>query len=131
MHSVFTRLAATLAAAAAAAVVAGAASPSSTFTGENGRVVYEGPNGLWLANPNGSGRIRVPGTSAETHTPAWSPDGTRIAYQDVHGGDYDIYVMNGDGSGRQELTETRRPASCGRSTMSPPCDTRGRPDPPA
>ena len=72
MHSPLRKLAAGITAAAAAVVLAADASSTSTFTGENGRVVYEGPNGLWLVNPNGTGRIRVPGTSGATHTPAWS-----------------------------------------------------------
>jgi len=88
-------------------LVVGDASSKSSFVGANGRVVYEGPNGLWLVNANGSGRVQIPGTTADAHTPAWSPDGTRIAYQGTHGGDYDIYVINGDGSGQQELTFSR------------------------
>jgi Tol biopolymer transport system component len=107
MHVAWKKSVVAIAIAAIAAVLAAPASPTSTFTGENGRVVYEGPNGLWLVNPNVAGRIRIPGTSAATHTPAWSPDGTKLAFQDANGGDFDIFVMNGDGSGRQELTFSR------------------------
>lgn len=41
----------------------------------------------------------------ENHSPAWSPDGTRIAY--VAEDDEELlYVVNDDGSGRRKLTST-------------------------
>ena len=36
--------------------------------------------------------------------PAWSPDGTRIAYSLGPNGDRDIWVMNADGSGARQVT---------------------------
>ena len=36
---------------------------------------------------------------------SWSPDGSRIAFQSQRDGDMDIYLMNGDGSGVEQLTE--------------------------
>ena len=36
-------------------------------------------------------------------TPAWSPDGTKIAFTSDQGGDLDIYVINADGTGLQNL----------------------------
>ena len=38
------------------------------------------------------------------YTPAWSPDGRRIAFQSDRDGDSEIYVMNADGSGVTQLT---------------------------
>ena len=37
--------------------------------------------------------------------PAWSPDGTRIAFQSKRDGDWDIYVMDTDGGNVQQLTD--------------------------
>lgn len=60
---------------------------------------------LWLADALGSGRrllTREPGIQQH---PAWSPDGTRIAY--VAGKAYrstELYVINADGSERRRLT---------------------------
>ncbi len=54
-----------------------------------------------------TGRIRRL-TSGRSYNgdPAWSPDGSRIAFSsNVEGdGDYDIYVMDADGSSRERLT---------------------------
>lgn len=38
--------------------------------------------------------------------PAWSPDGSRIAFASAREGSFDIYVMNADGTGTTRLTST-------------------------
>jgi Tol biopolymer transport system component len=45
-----------------------------------------------------------PGSDIE---PAWSPDGTRIAFASNRDGDWDIYVMDADGGNVRRLTGTR------------------------
>ena len=37
--------------------------------------------------------------------PAWSPDGKRIAFTSNRDGNYEIYVMNADGTGLRNLTQ--------------------------
>ena len=46
----------------------------------------------------------TPGQSATD--PAWSPDGTRIAFASNRDGNYDIYSMASDGTDVQQLTRT-------------------------
>jgi dipeptidyl aminopeptidase/acylaminoacyl peptidase len=38
--------------------------------------------------------------------PAWSPDGTKIAFSSQRDGNYEIYVMDADGSNQIRLTES-------------------------
>jgi len=38
--------------------------------------------------------------------PAWSPDGTKIAFVFGEGYDNDIWLMNADGSNQAKLTES-------------------------
>jgi Tol biopolymer transport system component len=68
-------------------------------------LVYKGDLGLVNLN------IRDQTTSAlsndvDEHSPAFSPDGSKIAMAYWQGDHWDIQVMNADGSGRARLTET-------------------------
>ena len=64
----------------------------------------------YVMNPDGSDPQRVGDLWVEY--PAWSPDGTKIAFESLEPGasgydpDYNIYVMNADGSGVTRLTDT-------------------------
>src|SRR5689334_11670482 len=58
--------------------------------------------------PDGSGRATVSAGPGKDLDPAFSPDGTRIAFASTRTGGGDIYVMNADGTGVVQLTSDRR-----------------------
>ncbi len=75
------------------------------------------PDGEWLAfssrrPPHGISLIRTDGTGirqltdARDRHPQWSPDGERIAFQSYRSGTSEIWIVNPDGSGLQQVTNT-------------------------
>ncbi|NDJ60963.1 MAG: hypothetical protein GYB67_07550, partial [Chloroflexi bacterium] len=40
---------------------------------------------------------------------AWSPDGTQLAFESRRDGNFEIYVMNADGSNVRRLTDHPEP----------------------
>jgi Tol biopolymer transport system component len=69
---------------------------------------------IWVISVDGSREIRLasepgcPGSAGDA-APAWSPDGAKIASESTHEGcggerNWEIYVMNADGSGQVRLT---------------------------
>jgi hypothetical protein len=96
-------LAASFAFAFAFVAAAGAATP-----GPNGRIVFSSSRAgsnpqLYSAAPDGSDVKRLSWTDVAEQHGAWSPDGTRIAYERGNG-PFQIWLMNADGSGQTQLT---------------------------
>jgi len=65
------------------------------------RIVLE-RNGIAVINADGSGLHNL--TSAADSGPKWSPDGQKILFSSFRDGNYEIYVMNPDGTGQTNLT---------------------------
>lgn len=72
--------------------------------------VGPGPSrSLVLSNPDGTGLTVVPNTSTPFgNEPAWSPDGTRLAFASSQSPG-EIFVVGADGSGLVNLTNTAEP----------------------
>ncbi|MFL5944110.1 MAG: PxKF domain-containing protein [Gaiellaceae bacterium] len=93
---------------ALAAVTSAAASTAAT----NGRIAYSsersGNGELYSANSDGTAERRLTWTGAWEQSPAWSPDGTKIAYSraPAGGGRWRLWVMDADGSDQHEVTST-------------------------
>jgi hypothetical protein len=86
-------------------------SAGATPPGANGRIAYsairDGNPELYSIAPDGSSERRLTWTNATEQNPAWSPDGTKIAYERASlGGDFRIWVMNADGSGQMQVSQT-------------------------
>ena len=62
---------------------------------------------IYVINADGKGKpIRLTSNSEEERAPAWSPDGKRILFMCRRGGtDFEICIMNADGSGQIQLTD--------------------------
>jgi Tol biopolymer transport system component len=87
---------------AIAAVVSGTA--SGTFAGDNGRIAFTMRTetddfDVYTMNPDGTGVFRVTTHPGRDINPRWSPDGSRIAISSNRGGEFDIWVVNADGTG--------------------------------
>jgi len=72
---------------------------------------------LYLLKINGTDTVRLT-TDVAGHA-AWSPDGSRIAFTSHREGNYQLYVMNADGSGSRRLTTTSQYMADLHPTWSP------------
>jgi Tol biopolymer transport system component len=90
-----------------------AATAHAAFPGANGKVVFAGSTGdqseprqIFTVNPDGTGTSDLTGTMTDgchSHSPSWSPNGTKIAFaRERFNGtdcvDYDLWVMNANGT---------------------------------
>jgi|CXWL01.1.fsa_nt_gi Tol biopolymer transport system component len=62
---------------------------------------------IFTMKADGSELTNLTNNLATDMSPAWSPEGTRIAFTSDRSGDTDIYVMNADGSSLSRLTNDR------------------------
>jgi Tol biopolymer transport system component len=61
---------------------------------------------IFTVNPHGTGMHRLTDLPTDQFHPAWSPDGTRIAFDaQSQGGPFELDVMNADGPGLERLTD--------------------------
>lgn len=88
--------------------------PSPSPSGSH--IVFSGvPRGAWsggnvdlyVVARDGSGQRRLTTDDAVDYQPAWSPDGTRIAFTSTRGGQRNVWVINSDGTGLRRLTDAQ------------------------
>ncbi len=77
------------------ALVTVPATAHAVFPGKNGRIAFvRTPNHIWTMNADGTAQVNLTNGRADESDPAWSPDGTKIAFVRNRS----IWVMNADGS---------------------------------
>jgi hypothetical protein len=59
---------------------------------------------IYLVNADGSGLRQLTRGEGESRSPAWSPDGRKIAYTYVKNGNLDIYLVDVNGGSVSQLT---------------------------
>jgi hypothetical protein len=93
-----------------AALTAAAPPAHAAFPGANGKIAFaayrDATYEIYTMKADGSNQTRLTSNTAFDFDPAWSPDGTKIAFvTDRDGGrPYEIYTMNADGTNQTRLT---------------------------
>jgi Tol biopolymer transport system component len=68
------------------------------------KIAFRGENGIYTARIYAAGALRL--TTNRDSQPAWSPDGSRLAFTSEVANRGQIYVMNADGSGQTNLSNS-------------------------
>jgi hypothetical protein len=95
-------------AAVVAALASAAPASRATFPGKNGPIAFNLGGFIYTENVDGTNRKRIVpltlGVAVAATEPAWSPDGTKIAYSSKEGGTGGIFIVNADGTGTTRVT---------------------------
>jgi Tol biopolymer transport system component len=59
---------------------------------------------IYAVNSDGTGLTNLTKSLGADDSPAWSPDGSKLAFRSYRDGNWEIYVMNADGTGPTRLT---------------------------
>jgi len=79
----------------------GAVSNSLSLTG---RIAFVRNGQVYVMNANGTNILQLTHSTAVNETPAWAPDGSKIAFVRSFSGNREIFVMRADGTGVTRLT---------------------------
>ena len=92
----------------------GAAPTAAAFPGGNGKIAFasdrvtagnpEGDYEVFAMNPDGTGVRQLTANTAVDGSPAWSPDGTQLAFRSERDGNAEIYTMSAGGANQTRRT---------------------------
>ncbi len=89
--------------------------PSANPRGDTGGVrnwniySYHYSGAICVMNADGAGHEQLTDLKADALDPAWSPDGSKIAFSSRPDRNRDIYVINADGTGLRQVTDDEYP----------------------
>lgn len=81
-----------------------------TWSPNGSQIAYvgaDGPQAIHIANTDGSGSYKLPGSPTNLSAVDWSPDGTKFVYSNSQ----QLFVINADGTGQTQLTNTQNGAN--------------------
>jgi uncharacterized repeat protein (TIGR01451 family) len=79
-----------------------------TWSPNGSQIAYIGDDQtIHIANTDGSGSYKLPGSPSLLFFVDWSPDGTKFVYSTEH----EIFVINPDGTGQKQLTSIQNGAN--------------------
>ena len=86
--------------------------PDRGLDSASGRIAFssdrDGDSEIYVVDADGTDAVQLTSNDSDERYPAWSPDGERIAFASDRDNDdeiYDLYVMNADGTGVEQLTD--------------------------
>jgi hypothetical protein len=66
----------------------------------------------------GTGMVNLTNRAGDDNSPAWSPDGTKIAFASDRSGTLSIWTMNGNGTGLRNITQSLPGHTCANPAWS-------------
>lgn len=82
----------------------------ATFAGDNGLIAFVSPGGggrIGTISPDGTGRTWLTPRAGIADKPAWSPDGSTIAFQRYKAGRWQIWTMTASGAAAVNISNSR------------------------
>jgi TolB protein len=81
-------------------------SPDGRWIAYTSREVDQSETDILRMNADGSQQVNLTGHAADDRWPSWSPDGQWIVFSTDRTGYYEVYVMQADGSGPVNLSQS-------------------------